>query len=67
MPRVEVLTEVSGREPEAMRTEHAPSQTLANEHVADQLVDRMGSAFLDAERQIKESHAHDGGSAAAGT
>ena len=36
MPRVEVLTEVSGREPEAMRTEHAPSQTLANEHVADQ-------------------------------
>ncbi len=65
MHRVEVLTEVSGRDPEAVLTEHAPSQTLANEHVADQLVDRMGSALVDAERQIKESHAHSGGSAVA--
>ena len=60
MPRVEVLPEVSGRDPEAPRTERAPSQTRANE----QLVDRMGSALVD-ERQIKESHAHGSGSATA--
>ena len=65
MPRVEVLTEDSGRDPEAAFSERARSQTLANEHVADQLVDPMGSALVDAERQIKGSHAHSSGSAAA--
>jgi uncharacterized membrane protein len=65
MPRVEVLTEVAGRDPEAALTERAPSQTPANEHVADQLDDRMGSALLDAEQQMKESHASYGGLPAA--
>jgi hypothetical protein len=64
MPRVNVLTDVSTRDPEAVFAEHAPSQTLANKHFADQLADRMGSALVDAER-IKESHVHSGGSAAA--
>jgi hypothetical protein len=65
MPQVEVLTEVSGRDPEATLTEHAPSEKLANEHDADQLGEHLGWALVDAEQQIKESHAHNGGSAAA--
>ncbi len=64
MPRVEVQTEVSRRDPEATFIEHAPSEALANEHDADQSVDRKGLALVDAE-QIKESHPHNGGSAAA--
>jgi hypothetical protein len=65
MPRVEVLTEDSGRDPEATLTERAPAQTLANEHVTDRLVDHTGSALVGAERQIKESYAHNGGAAVA--
>ena len=64
MPRVEVLNDVSRRDPEATLTEHARSEKLANKHDADQSVERKGLALVDAE-QIKESHAHDGGSAAA--
>ncbi len=65
MPRDEVLTAVSGRDPEVTLAEHARSRTLANEHGARQLDERMGSAVVDAEQQIKESHPHSGGSAAA--
>jgi MarR family len=64
MPRVEVLTEVSGRDPEATLTDHTPSEMLAGEDDADQLVERVGWGVVDAERRVKESHAGDGGSAA---
>jgi hypothetical protein len=51
MPRVQVLTEVQGRAHEVMLTEHVPSEMFANEHYADQLVERMGWALVDAEQQ----------------
>jgi hypothetical protein len=51
MPRVEVLTEVPGHDPETLLTEHVPSEMLADEHYADQLVERMGWALVDAEQQ----------------
>ena len=54
MPIVQVLTEVQGRAHEVMLTEHVPSEMFANEHYADQLVERMGWALVDAE---KEEHA----------
>ncbi len=65
MPRVEVLTEVSERDPEAVLTEHVPSEMLADEHDADQLLERTGWALVDAERQEHAINAHNGGSAAA--
>jgi hypothetical protein len=51
MPRVEVLTEVHGHDPKTVLTEHVPSEMLSNEHYADQLVERMGWALVDAEQQ----------------
>ena len=65
MPRVEVLTEASGPDPEAVLTEHGSSETLADEHSTDQLVERTGGALADAEPQEQAIHAHDGASAAA--
>ena len=65
MPRVEVLTEASGPDPEAVLTEHGSSETLADEHSADQLVEQRGWALADTERQQQAIHAHDGASAAA--
>lgn len=62
MPRVEVLTEVAGREAETLLTEHVPSGMLANEHYADQLVERMGWAPVDAERREQASTPDAGGS-----
>jgi Wax ester synthase-like Acyl-CoA acyltransferase domain/MarR family len=53
------------REFEATLTEHTPSEMLAGEDDADQLVERVVWAFVDAERRVKESHARDSGSAAA--
>ena len=53
MPRVQVLTEAHGRAQEVMLTEHVPSEMFANEHYADQLVERMGWALLDAEEHEK--------------
>ncbi len=50
MPRVEVLSEVKGRDHEVMLSEHVPSEMFANEHYAGQLVERMGWALVDAER-----------------
>jgi hypothetical protein len=49
MPRVEVLSEVQGRDHEVVLSEHVPSEMFANEHYADQLVERMGWALVDAE------------------
>jgi hypothetical protein len=57
MPRVEVLTEVPGRDPETVLTEHVPSEMLANEHYAAQLVERLGWALVDAEQQEQAIHA----------
>jgi len=57
MPRVEVLTEVPGRDPEALLTEHVPSEMLANKHYADQLVERLGWALKDAEQREQAIHA----------
>ena len=65
MPRVEVLTDVSGRDPEAGLTERVASEMLADQRDADLFVERMGWAFEDAERQQQAIHAHDGGSASA--
>jgi hypothetical protein len=50
MPRVEVLTEVQGRDHEVMLTERVSSEMFADEHYADQLVERMGWALQDAEQ-----------------
>jgi uncharacterized membrane protein len=66
MPPVDSrLTEVSGRDPEATITENAPSEMPANRHDSDQLVAHVGWALVDAEQQVEEPHAHDGGSPAA--
>jgi hypothetical protein len=51
MPRVEVLTDVPGHNAETMLTERVPSEMLSDEHYADQLVERMGWALLDAEQR----------------
>jgi hypothetical protein len=51
MPRVEVLPELQGRDHEVMLSEHVPAEMFANEHYADQLVERMGWALVDAEHQ----------------
>jgi hypothetical protein len=57
VPRVEVLTDVPGRDPEILLTEHVPSEMLADEHYADQLVERMGWALVDAEQHEHAIHA----------
>jgi hypothetical protein len=51
MPRIQVLTEAQGRAQTVMLTEHVPSEMFANEHYANQLVERMGWALVDAEEQ----------------
>jgi hypothetical protein len=51
VPRIEVLTEVRGRDAKPMLSEHVPAELLADEHFADQLVERLGWALADAERE----------------
>ena len=51
MPIVQVLTEAQQGAHEVMLTEHVPAEMFANEHYADQLVERMGWALQDAEEQ----------------
>ena len=51
MPRIEVLTDVPGRDPETLLTEHVPSEMLTSKHYADQLVERLGWALVDAEQR----------------
>ncbi len=63
MPRVEVLIEIPGRDHKAVLTEHVPSEMLANEYYANQLVERMGWALVDAEQQEHAIHAQNRGSA----
>jgi hypothetical protein len=55
MPRVEVLSEVQGRDSEVMLTEHVPAEMFADGHYADQLVERMGWALVDADHQEQAS------------
>jgi hypothetical protein len=50
MPRVEVLSEIPGREDEVILIERAPSKKLGSEHYAEELVARMGWALVDAEQ-----------------
>lgn len=57
MPRIQVLTEVQGHDPETMLTEHVPSGMLSDEHYADQLVERMGWALVDAEHLERTAQA----------
>jgi hypothetical protein len=49
MPRIEVLTEVRGHDARPMLSEHVPAELLADEHFADQLIERLGWALADAE------------------
>jgi Winged helix-turn-helix DNA-binding len=65
MPRVEVVTAVPRCDPEIVLIEQLPSGLPADEHNADQLAERAGSALQDAEPQDQAILAHDGGSAAA--
>ena len=65
LPRVDVLSEASARDPEVVLIERLPSEIPAEEHNSDQLVARTGSALQDAEPQEQAIPAHDGGSAAA--
>jgi hypothetical protein len=51
MPRIEVLTEVRGRDAKPVLSEHVPAELLADEHFADQLVERLGWALADAEHE----------------
>lgn len=51
MPRVEVPSQLQRRDHEVMLSEHVPAEMFANEHYADQLVDRMGWVLVDAEHQ----------------
>jgi hypothetical protein len=40
----------AGHDPATLLTEHVPSERLADERYADQLVERIGWALVDAER-----------------
>jgi hypothetical protein len=51
MPRIQVLTDVPGRDAETMLTERVPAEMFADQHYADQLVQRMGWALVDAEHR----------------
>jgi len=55
VPRIQVLTEVQGRDAKPMLSEHVPAELLADEHFADQLVERLGWALADAEREEQAS------------
>ena len=51
MPGVEVPSELQRRDHEVMLSERVPAEMFANEHYADQLVERTGWALVDAEHQ----------------
>jgi hypothetical protein len=65
MPRVEGLADVTRCDPEVVLIERLPSEIPADEHNADQLVERTGWALKDGEQQEQAIPAHDGGSAPA--
>jgi hypothetical protein len=49
MPRVDVVTEVHGSDPETLYSEYVPTDMLADEDYAEQLVERLGWALVDAQ------------------
>ena len=55
MPRIQVLSEVAGRNAEVMLTERVPAEMLADDHYAVQLVERMGWALVDAENHERKA------------
>lgn len=55
MPRVQVVSEVQGRAHKVMLSEHVPWGMFSDGHYADQLVERVGWALLDAEEQEGQS------------
>jgi uncharacterized membrane protein len=62
MPRIEVLTEVSGRDSEALLTEHVPTEMLADQHYAEQREQAIqthkgGSAPAAAVRSVRRATA----------
>ena len=63
-PYVDVLTEVSERDPEVVLIERLPSETHAGERDADQRTERTERTAEDAEPQEQARGAHNGGSAA---
>ena len=63
--RVDVLTDVSARDPEVVLVERLPSEIRADEPNADRLAERSGWVLEDAEQQEEAIPAHDSGSAAA--
>jgi hypothetical protein len=65
MPPVEIQTNASERDARLALTEQVRSETLANEHDADQFGERTAWAAVDAEQQRKDFHARDDGSTAA--
>jgi hypothetical protein len=65
MPRVEGPADVTRCDPEVVLIERLPSETPADEHNADQLVERTGCALKDVEQHEQAIPAHDGGSAPA--
>jgi hypothetical protein len=64
-PRVDVLAEVSARDPEVVLIQRLPSEIRADAYNADQPAERTGSAREDTEPQEQAIPAHDGGTAAA--
>lgn len=46
---------MQGADNEVMLSEHVPSGMFADEYYAEQLVERIGWAFLDAEQQERRS------------
>jgi DNA-binding MarR family transcriptional regulator len=65
MSRVDALPEGSEPDPGVELTEPAPGEMLATDPYADQLVERIGWALVDAEQRTEECHAHNGSSVAA--
>ena len=49
MPRVEITSEGQGSH--VLLAEHVPSEMFADEKYAEQLVERMGWALVDAEQR----------------
>jgi hypothetical protein len=61
MPLVDIVAEVSARDPEVVLIEHLPSEMPADEHDADQGAERPGGALPDAEPHQQASHADSDG------
>ena len=54
MPRIEIRSEAAESKTKVMFSERVPADVLSDDHYADQLVERMGWAIVDAERGEQE-------------